>query len=421
MIIQNKQLLWVYLLLSIGFYAGFIRFLGTLMGFGGAQGDFEGAAAGNLVNQLVALSLLLMSLFFLLKSARLNIRQFLSQGWIWIALIGFFSLSLMWSATPFVSFRRIVGFSTLVLVCFVLANTFTAKSLFNVISNAIVAAVIFGFMYQVLSGQQIAFGLGDRDAGLRGIFQDKNAAARVYAYGLILFVGLQKYRTKTDIVGLSILVFALTVSQSASAIILATMGCGLVILFRIFRSNNKHYNFRRLMLVFILLAVATVIVSILYEYLLSLLGRDANLTDRTIIWELILPYIEDKPIFGYGFGSFWASGYVADFIERWGFIGNAHSGYLEAMLNGGVIGFALLVTLLVVFIKYALKNYVNGENKYDCAELVLAMCAAQAVINYIGFIVLNHNSFDMFIFSVAFFVAASALKKNTLRHDTYRP
>lgn len=411
--ISTKQILYFYLFLSVGFYLEFIRFFGRLMGFGGVQGDIEAAAAGNPINQASALLLLLISLLLLFRSSRINTKVLLRQGWIWLLLIAYFSISILWSATPFVSLRRVVAFSTIVLVGFVLVNTFSARSLLHFIANAIVAAVVIGFFYQLLTGQNIAFGLSERASGLRGIFGHKNAAARAYAYGLLLFVGLGKYKTRTEILGLIILVCALMVSQSASAIILAGLGCGLIIVFKTFRGNNKRQSTSRLLIALICLAFGAFLVGALYEHLLQLLGRDQNLTDRTIIWQLIIPFIENKPLLGYGFGSFWAGDYVSPFIERWSFIGHAHSGYLEAMLHGGLIGFALLLLMLCLFIKDATYNYLSSVQAKELSGLMLSICIVQIVLNYIGFIILNHNSVDMFIFVITFFIVAMARKKET--------
>lgn len=411
MTINSKQILYFYLFLSVGFYLGFIRFFGRMIGFGGAQGDFEAAAAGNPINQASALLLLLLSVTLMVKSPHINPKDLLRKGWIWILLIAFFSVSMLWSVTPFITLRRVVAFSTLVLVGFVLANAFTSRSLLNLIANAIVVAVIIGFFYQISSGQNIAFGLTDRTASLRGIFGDKNGAARTYAYGLVLFIGLGRYKTKADIMCISILLVAVMLSQSASAVILASLGCGLVVIFKFFRGKNKRQNISRFIMVSVFLMLGAFVATFLYDYLLQLLGRDPNLTDRAIIWDLIAPYIESKPVLGYGFGSFWAGGYVASFIERWGFIGNAHSGYLEALLNGGLIGFTILIGLLALFVKSAISNFLSFNGTADYAELIIAICLVQIVLNYIGFIILNHNSVDMFIFVIAFFIAVSSTKR----------
>jgi O-antigen ligase len=407
---SSKHILYFYLVLSAGFYLGFIRFFGSLIGVGGAHGDFEAAAAGNPINQASALLLLLMSIMLILKSPRINIRDFLSQGWIWLLLIVFFAASILWSATPFITLRRVVAFSTLVLVGFVLVNAFTPRSLLSFIANAIVAAVVIGVFYHLLSGQNIAFGLTDRSAGLRGIFSDKNAAARVYAYGLILFIGLGKYKKKSEIIRLSILLLAVLLSQSASAVILAFLGCSLIFTFKFFRGKNKKQNATRIIIIMIVLVSGALIAGALYEYLLELLGRDSNLTNRAIIWELLTPFLESKPVLGYGFGSFWASDDVSPFLERWGFIGNSHSGYFEAMLNGGLVGFCLLIALMSLFAKYALSNYASRQSYKDYSELVLAILISQAVLNYIGFIILNHNSVDMYVFLLAFFTSAIQFK-----------
>lgn len=411
MTIQYHSLLKFYLLLAIGLYLGLIGFAGRLFGIGIEKGNLDAASAGNPFIQVAALTLLLMSGFMVLTNSKVTLQLFIRQGWVWGLLILFFAVSITWSATPFVSLRRVVAFSTLILVAFILVNFFTAKSLLGLIANTIVLLVVIGFIYQILSGHSVSFGLGERESGLRGIFTDKNGAARTYAYGLVLFVGLNKYKTKLDVLCVLILVLALMASHSASAIILAVLGCGIIFTFKFFRGKNKHQSFMRLGIIMAAAVLGTMLVASLYQHILSAMGRDANLTNRAIIWELITPYIYEKPILGYGFGSFWASDYVAPFVERWSFIGNSHSGYFEMMLAGGMIGFCILIVLLVLFLKWALSNYLARKTNQNVDELVLAICVVQIVMNYIGFVILNHNSVDMFVFVVAFFICVARVQK----------
>jgi len=57
------------------------------------------------------------------------------------------------------------------------------------------------------------------------------------------------------------------------------------------------------------------------------------------------------PLFGTGYNSFW----LGSAVERYDNITQAHNGYLETYLNGGIIGLCLL-TAMIVFTGSKLKK-----------------------------------------------------------------
>lgn len=394
----------MFLLLSLAFYLNFVAFFTSFLKFGGAGGNAAAAVAGNPINQLVGISLLFISIFLMFRKSSLAPIVFVRQGYAWILLIGFFILALFWSEAPLVSFRRIVAFSTLIVVTFVLAQLYSPKSLLKCVYLLILTSIVLGLIWTTIQGKPLSIGLGDREAGFRGIFNDKNGAARLYAYGLILAIGLKQYQTKLQLCGLAILVLALSLSQSASAIVLAAIGSGLIMLFRTLKTKGKQQNLVRFILAIATILVLSYLFTILYTFILEFLGRDPNLTNRSIIWELITPSIEEKLYQGYGFGTFWASSASSGFIERWGFIGNAHSGYFEVMLHGGLVAFGFFVYLIFIFISRIFWTYINKPAE-SLNELLLALLIVQLIGNYVAYIILNHNSADMFIFSLSFFIS----------------
>src|SRR5262245_16319377 len=77
---------------------------------------------------------------------------------------------------------------------------------------------------------------------------------------------------------------------------------------------------------------------------------DVTFTGRTVIWDFALYEIGRKPLFGWGYQSFWLVGPDApSIVEAPGWVKNmpnAHNGYLDTMLEMGVVGFAFLVIFL---------------------------------------------------------------------------
>ncbi|MDU0356000.1 hypothetical protein RS130_20765 [Paraglaciecola aquimarina] len=294
------------LFLSVAYYLGFIIFFQRLVGAGSSV-SFESAASGNIVNQLVGICLLGLCLFILYRQLNTFIKRHFLENWPWLVLLSILACSVLWSYAPSISFRRIIAFMTLVVVAYYLAVTYSAKSLLKFLVNAILVAIVVGLIYEIATGKSLAFGLGDRRNAFKGIYFDKNGAARIYAYGLIIFIAISEKFTKIDYLKLFGFVFALSLSQSASGIVMAVLGITIITLIRITRGRVKQQSFNRLMILIIFSTIGIGLLSVLYEFVLGLMGRDANLTDRAIIWQLLDPYLVKEYWFGYGFGAFWAS------------------------------------------------------------------------------------------------------------------
>ncbi len=71
-------------------------------------------------------------------------------------------------------------------------------------------------------------------------------------------------------------------------------------------------------------------------------GRDETLTGRTETWSQLVPVVGSQPLLGSGFGSFWTTA-RRDFYE----MSNGHNGYLDILLDLGVVGLALFTCWLL--------------------------------------------------------------------------
>ncbi len=97
--------------------------------------------------------------------------------------------------------------------------------------------------------------------------------------------------------------------------------------------------------VFMVLDLAFDLRETLTAALLEALDRDPTLTGRTDAWSVLLKEL-DNPIVGAGFNSFWTGERMTRIWEDYAII-QAHNGYVETYLNGGVVGVALLAGLLL--------------------------------------------------------------------------
>jgi O-antigen ligase len=87
-----------------------------------------------------------------------------------------------------------------------------------------------------------------------------------------------------------------------------------------------------------------------YDQILAALGRNSTLSNRTRIWEVILPYIARRPWLGYGLETFWLPQGVES-NEVWTILQwktpHSHNLWLEMCLSLGLIGAALAALLWV--------------------------------------------------------------------------
>ncbi|NFS12408.1 O-antigen ligase family protein [Clostridium botulinum] len=89
----------------------------------------------------------------------------------------------------------------------------------------------------------------------------------------------------------------------------------------------------------------------------KIFNKDFSFTGRTGIWNFAIDYIKSRPLNGYGYCAFWQNYNIQNnFYGLYGFNPpHAHNGYLDCILNAGII---LLISLLFIIIKI-IKNSNN--------------------------------------------------------------
>ena len=117
----------------------------------------------------------------------------------------------------------------------------------------------------------------------------------------------------------------------------------------------------------------------LYAQVLGLLGRNASLTDRTVVWADVIA-MQQQPLFGYGFESFWLGQRLEVLWAKfWWRPIQAHNGYIETYLNLGLIGVCLLVGLLLDTFRRITSQM---STDFELARLKFALLLAIIAFNY---------------------------------------
>ena len=139
----------------------------------------------------------------------------------------------------------------------------------------------------------------------------------------------------------------------------------------------------------------------IYGVVLGLLGRDATLTERTLLWRDLLK-MDINPILGAGFESFWMGDRLAYLWRVWNFRPNqAHNGYLETYLNLGLIGLFMLLGLLVATYAKARRDL---SRSFEWGRFRLGFLASSIIYNWTeaGFKTVGFVFFMFYIIAIDF-------------------
>ncbi len=139
----------------------------------------------------------------------------------------------------------------------------------------------------------------------------------------------------------------------------------------------------------------------IYGVVLGVLGRNATLTDRTLLWRDLLK-MDINPLLGAGFESFWMGDRLAYIWKLWAFRPNqAHNGYLETYLNLGLIGLFMLIGLLVATYAKARRDL---STNFEWGRFRLGFLASSIIYNWTeaGFKTVGFVFFMLYIIAIDF-------------------
>jgi len=268
------------------------------------------------------------------------------------------ALSILWSGSPDITFRRVIAILLTTLYSLVLYLRYPYKSFFRLLGIAFFIAILSSLLMVVVKPE---WGIMSsvHEGAWQGVFVHKNSLGKVSVFAIWTFNALwssnhnpqqRMFWASAFVLG----VVTLIGSQSASALVIASAtGLGVVLL-RIRRPWRKAWP----IFLLITLVIGTSIVLLVIqnsEVLLEALGRDISLTGRIPLWNVLTPMGLARPL-GYGYGAFWL-GWNGPSAEVWStlnwYLPNAHNGFLELWLNLGWLGLGLgLILLGKIFLEY---------------------------------------------------------------------
>jgi Lipid A core - O-antigen ligase and related enzymes len=345
-------LMWLLLLGSrpLSWWSWFFFGIGS-----SASSDLE----GNGLDRAFYSALICLSLIIIVRR-RVSWNEVFGGNTGLVLFYAFLGLTIIWSAYPFPTFKRWtkeIGAIPVLLI--ILTDTNPIEAIKVIFTRC--AYVLFAF--SVLTIKYIPEIARDynRHSGLaeiHGIAQQKNSLGESAAvFGLIVVWQLLDSARKRprDYFKAPVLQWVITIlmglwllHQCGSLTSMIALGVGTALLLS---TKIRFFENKRLAIVWICLVAVPIFFLLdhllgISQPLLTMLGRDATLTNRTEIWKAVASH-PVNPVFGCGYLNFWDVVGAIDLEGGEADLKTAHNGYLEIFLDGGYLGILFLIIMLV--------------------------------------------------------------------------
>jgi exopolysaccharide production protein ExoQ len=367
------------------------RPVSTWFDFGGGMGSAQAYDEGNPLERMVYFVLIAHGLIVLARRGVKLGEIVAANAWLFVFFL-FWALSILWADAPFVAFKRWVkDLGNIVVVLVVLTDRRPLEAMQAVFVRTacllLPMSVLFvkfipdlGRTYHVWSGEMMYTGVTTHKNSL-GVLVLVSLLSLCWELARRPAPGEPRAGFVTRLGDLSLVAMGawlLVKAGSATATSSFFIGIGLMVALG-WKPLRRHVRAVELVsLVGGLLLWATGAGHRLVQWVIvDLLGRDLTLTTRTDVWPMLLGKV-DNVFVGSGFNSFWTGERLDEVYRQLGII-QAHNGYLETYLNGGLVGVALLLILLLAAVGVANRRLTEHAPH---ANLVFAWVAISVVYNF---------------------------------------
>jgi exopolysaccharide production protein ExoQ len=336
------------------------RFVSEWVTLNSAPSSITEMEDGSPLDRVVFLSLIVGGLYILIKRKTSFSKIFQNNICITIYII-YCGLSLLWSDFPFVAFKRwikILGHPIMVLILLTEPDPHEAVSrLMKRCAYILIPISVLFIKYYPELGR--GFDSWTGAAVNLGITRDKNALGYIcMVLGFYFFWNFLRVLANDcphcssrwqelflSLGFLAMIGWLLSWANSVTSLVSLTLGLGTLLLLGLPFISKKYLG------IYFLVGLASMMGAEalfgLSDEIITSLGRDPTLTDRTKVWQTVLEF-EINPFIGAGFESFW----LGERLEKiwslyWWRPNQAHNGYLEIYLNLGYLGLFSLTGLIV--------------------------------------------------------------------------
>lgn len=286
-------------------------------------------------------------------------------------------MSITWSIDPATTTRRAFAFGMWTLFGLFLASRYDAKELLRLLGITLGLLALMSLATAIIRpdyGLDHGFDIG----AWRGVFTTKNTLGEMMLLAAVVFgiFASRPGRARIPaILGLLLSVALIFLAKAIAALLIVGVLTITIPVVHMFRRNNAA---AALVLAALLGFSAAASISVAEEdTVLSMLGKDATLTGRTVLWANIAQRIEERPVFGYGYGAFWEpTGTQSERVRT--AIGwqtpHSHNGLLDLWLDFGLVGVLAVLAAYLLAIRRAwsaLRTSIEVEGVWAMSFLVM--------------------------------------------------
>ena len=254
--------------------------------------------------------------------------------------------------------------------------------------------------------------IGASEAGWRGIFGHKQTCAAVSIFWLVTalhwkcFGVYQKMFRAMFIVMCGVLI---VMSKSRTGWALALVALLLCAAIWLSQTMPAKQTLAILLLALPVAAAALYGIHVFSPRILASVGKDATLSERTIIWAASWQAAAKHPILGYGFACFWRGLYGPSqstvLIAGWG-LQQAQNGFLDVWLGIGAVGVAVVAIMTGQAMRNAARCFYSSERAYVRWCIVMILCTLIYNIGESSIGLINMNWFLFLLASIGLNQAA---------------
>jgi len=342
-----------------------IKPLGIWFGMGGSDMEAGSPLDRNIITILIIMGLIILAMrrFSWVQSVRRYPSLYM--------LVGYMFISTLWSDMPYVSLKRCIrnGVAPIIMAFIITSEKNPQTAVESIMRRVIYVLIPFSYIlvhyfpeygreYGRWTGQLMWIGVATQKNGLAGLC----LLTIIYLIWSIIRRGhegemlVERSQVYVEIFILSLAIWLFmgpSHSLTYSATSTAALVVGLITLINLFRMKKR----KRLISANTTMIITAVIVVLgtitpfsggwIVTYVAPILNRQETLTGRTDIWEYLIPYAMDKIILGHGYGGFWTDAHRAASSSH------AHNGYLDIILDLGLVGLALFSLYLLQCCRYS--------------------------------------------------------------------
>jgi len=313
--------------------------------------------AGNPLERNVYL-LLMAASFVVLRRRRVSLGAVIRDNRWLFAFYLFWALSVVWADAPLIAFKRLFkDLGTVLMVLVILTEDDPVEAARNVFVRCFLVLVPLSLLFIRYIPQLGRTYDYEGNVMFVGVCPTKNTLGSLVLVGGLflfwdLFNELRKEAGSRDrgsifarVFLLVLIVWILRLSDCATALFCVLAGMGI---FFGLRMPFVKRNLKFMEVYLVLGALMFVVLDSMFNLrgmAFHSLGRNETLTGRKELWDLLLRH-QPNVLIGAGFNSFWSGESLREIWKTVPGVVQAHNGYLDTYLNGGMLGVAFLLAWL---------------------------------------------------------------------------